>query len=410
MKKERTDFLLEINVEELPVSCVRPALDKLKNAFMERLKTERIGHGDIAVFGTAAVLICYIKDMSLKQEEISQEISGPPRKIAFDENNNPTPQAIGFAKNQGVDVKDLKIKQTPKGEYVFAAKKIKARPVKEVLQDILPDVIKSISFQKAMKWDDSGARFARPIESILVLLGKENIKIKIWNVPVKLIKGPSIGAYLKRLEKSYILNHDSRKLEIEKKGLEDEKAKLETLNKTDELTDLETLGYFKERMNKAFVSLFSIEKHRPNEPDVISIVMGDIDGFKQINDTRGHQFGNEVLKAVGKLLKASVRDSDSAARYGGEEFALGFVGLDETEALRIVEKLRSTIESTPITAANGEAVSITMSFGITSTKNARTLEGALTQADTALYEAKGKNGTKENIPPKNKTVLFSDLA
>ena len=206
------------------------------------------------------------------------------------------------------------------------------------------------------------------------------------------------------------LETEKGKLEIEKKRLEDEKAKLETLNKTDELTDLETLGYFKERMNKAFVSLFSIEKHRPNEPDVISIVMGDIDGFKQINDTRGHQFGNEVLKAVGKLLKASVRDSDSAARYGGEEFALGFVGLDETEALRIVEKLRSTIESTPITAANGEAVSITMSFGITSTKNARTLEGALTQADTALYEAKGKNGTKENIPPKNKTVLFSDLA
>ncbi|MCX5692841.1 MAG: glycine--tRNA ligase subunit beta [Candidatus Omnitrophica bacterium] len=214
--RDISDFLLEINVEELPVSCVRPALDKLKNAFIERLKTERIAHGNIAVFGTAAVLICHIKDILLKQEEFSQEISGPPRKIAFDENNKPTPQGMGFAKNQGVDVKDLKIKQTPKGEYVFIVKKIKSRPTKEVLRDITPGIVKSISFPKTMRWDDSGARFARPIESILVLLDKENIKIKIWNVEAKLIKGASISAYLKKLEKSCILDQDKRKLEIEK--------------------------------------------------------------------------------------------------------------------------------------------------------------------------------------------------
>ncbi len=102
--KNTKDFLLEINVEELPAGYVRPALDKLKNAFVERLSRERIGHGDISVFGTAGALICYIKDMSLKQEELSQEISGPPKKIAFDENDNPSPQGIGFAKNQVVDI------------------------------------------------------------------------------------------------------------------------------------------------------------------------------------------------------------------------------------------------------------------------------------------------------------------
>ena len=210
------DFLLEINVEELPPSYVRPALDKLKSAFIEKLKENRIAHGDVAVFGTASVLICYIKDMSLRQEELSLEISGPPKKVAFDENNKPTPQGMGFAKNQGVDVKDLKIKQTPKGEYVFIVKKIKSRPTKEVLRAIVPDSIKSISFPKTMKWDDSGARFARPIESILVLLDKENIKIKIWNVEAKLVKGTSISAYLKKLERLYILDQDSRKIEIEK--------------------------------------------------------------------------------------------------------------------------------------------------------------------------------------------------
>jgi len=214
MEDRHKDFLLEINVEELPTSYVRPALDKLKNAFVERLSRERIGHGDISVFGTAGALICYIKDMSLKQEELSQEISGPPKKIAFDENSNPTPQGIGFAKNQGVDIKDLKIKQMPKGEYVFIVKKIKSKPAKEVLQDLIPEIVKSIGFPKTMKWDDSGMRFARPIESIAVLLDKENIKIKLGNVPTKFIKGTSAGAYLKKLEKSYILNQDKRKSEI----------------------------------------------------------------------------------------------------------------------------------------------------------------------------------------------------
>ena len=211
-----SDFLLEINVEELPAGYVRPALDRLKNAFIEKLKAERIGHGDIAVFGTAGVLICFIKGVQLKQEELSQEISGPPKKIAFDENNNPTPQAIGFAKNQGVEVKDLKIKSTSKGEYVFIVKKATPRLAKEVLREIIPEVIKSMNFPKTMKWDDSGVRFARPIESIMVLLDKENIKVKIGNAPIKTVKGLSAGPYLKKLEKTYLLDQDKRISEIEK--------------------------------------------------------------------------------------------------------------------------------------------------------------------------------------------------
>ncbi|MDO8603347.1 MAG: glycine--tRNA ligase subunit beta [Candidatus Omnitrophota bacterium] len=211
-----SDFLLEINVEELPTGYVRPALDKLKNAFIEKLKLGRIAHGDVSVFGTAVALVCYVKDMQLKQEELSQEISGPPKRIAFDEDGKLTPQGIGFAKNQGVDVKDLKIKSTPKGEYVFIIKKIKAGETKEVLRVLVPEIIKAISFPKTMKWDDSGVRFARPIESILVLLDKENIKVKVGNAPAKVVKGVPAGLYLKKLEKLYTLDQDKRKSEIEK--------------------------------------------------------------------------------------------------------------------------------------------------------------------------------------------------
>jgi len=209
------DFLLEINAEELPTSYVRPALDKLKAAFIEKLASERISHGDINAYGTASALVCYIKDVQPKQEDLCQEISGPPKRIAFDETGNLTPQGIGFAKNQDADVKDLKIKSTPKGEYVFIVKKIKTRPAKEVLQALIPEIIKSISFPKTMKWDDSGVRFARPIESILALLDKESIKIKMGNIPGGTAKGLSASAYFKKLQKSCILDQDKRKLEIE---------------------------------------------------------------------------------------------------------------------------------------------------------------------------------------------------
>ena len=312
-----SDFLLEINVEELPAGYVRPALDKLKNAFIERLKAERIAHGDIAVFGTAAVLICRIKDMSLKQEELSHEISGPPKRIAFDENNKPTPQGIGFAKNQGVDVKDLKIKQTPKGEYVFIVRKIKSRPAKEVLRDIAPDIIKSISFPKTMKWDDSGARFGRPIESILVLLGKENINIKIGNAPARLVKAASVEVYLKKLEKSYILDQDKRKLEIEKMisaaqkklGL-DEYIDKNLLEETNFLVKSPVLmvGDFDKRFLTVpkDVLVASMSKHQRIFP--LSKNGRLVNKFIAIIDGKGRDIG-KMKKVYANILEARLKDS-----------------------------------------------------------------------------------------------------
>ncbi len=311
------DFLLEINVEELPTSYVRPALDRLKSAFIEKLKAERISHGNVAVFGTASVLICYIKDMSLRQEELSREISGPPRKIAFDENNKPTPQGMGFAKNQGVDVKDLKIKQTPKGEYVFIVKKIKSRPTKEVLRDIAPGIVKSISFPKTMRWDDSGARFAKPIESILVLLDKENIKIKIWNVEAKLIKGASISAYLKKLEKAYILDQDKRKIEIEKMiklaqkklGL-DERVDKNLLEETNFMVKSPVLvvGDFDKRFLAVPKDVLAASMSKYQRIFTLSKNNKLINKFIAIIDGKGRAIG-KMKKVYANILEARLKDS-----------------------------------------------------------------------------------------------------
>ena len=317
MSKYNSDFLLEINVEELPTSYVRPALDKLKGAFIERLALERISYGDINVYGTASTLVCYIKDMQLKQEGLCREISGPPKRIAFDENNNLTPQGIGFAKNQGADAKDLKIKSTPKGEYVFIVKKIKARPVKEVLQGLVPEVIKSISFPKTMKWDDSGTRFARPIESILALLDKENINIRMGNIPSGIAKGLSAGAYLKKLQKSCILDQDNRISEIEnmiklaqkKLGL-DEYIDKNLLEETNFLVRSPVLmiGDFDKKFLEVPRDVLAASMSKHQRIFTLSRYGKLVNKFIAVLDGKGRDI-TKMKKVYGNILEARLKDS-----------------------------------------------------------------------------------------------------
>ncbi|MFA5389115.1 MAG: glycine--tRNA ligase subunit beta [Candidatus Omnitrophota bacterium] len=317
IKKEKSDFLLEINVEELPAGYVRPALDRLKAAFIERLKAERIAHGDIIVYGTAVSLICYIKEMLLRQEELSQEISGPPKRIAFDENNNLTPQGMGFAKNQGVRAEELKMKQTPKGEYLFVVKKTASRPSREVLRSAIPDIIKSIAFPKTMKWDDSGMRFARPIQSVAALLGRENIKFEMGNVSMKIVKGADPAAYLGKIEKTYILDQDKRKKEIEKmilaaqkKAGMDEGVDKNLLEETNFMVKSPVLmmGEFDKKFLDVPKDVLAASMSKHQRLFTLSRDGGLVNRFIAIIDGKGRDL-KKMRKIYADILEARLKDS-----------------------------------------------------------------------------------------------------
>ena len=132
---------------------------------------------------------------------------------------------------------------------------------------------------------------------------------------------------------------------------------------------------------------------RYNDP--LALVIGDIDLFKKINDTYGHPFGDAVLKNVAKLLENSIRTGvDTAARYGGEEFALILVKTGENQAKETVERIRESIEKTPLSSPSGGDVRVTMSFGIAVLgERAREPDDLIKKADKALYQAKksGRN-------------------
>jgi len=122
----------------------------------------------------------------------------------------------------------------------------------------------------------------------------------------------------------------------------------------------------------------------------LSLVMLDIDHFKQVNDKHGHQAGDDVLTRVGGILRESLRDYDTAYRYGGEELALIVEDGTEADALTLVERVRKHVKREPFRGANGTTFYITLSAGVAQFDRATMSapKDLVTKADAALYQAK----------------------
>ena len=184
--QETADLLFEIGTEEIPASYVPPALEQLRKIATDSLTTHRISFGEIETLGTPRRITLGIKGIKTLQESQETEVVGPPKRVAYDENGEPTKAAIGFAKTQGVELTALRIVETERGEYVAASKLEIGEPVQEVLQTLLPEWIEALRFPKTMRWEtgQSGTyppekrgrgvtRFARPIRWLVALLADE---------------------------------------------------------------------------------------------------------------------------------------------------------------------------------------------------------------------------------------------
>jgi two-component system cell cycle response regulator len=157
---------------------------------------------------------------------------------------------------------------------------------------------------------------------------------------------------------------------------------------TDQLTGLHNRRYMARHLDTLLASA------QKNERPLTFVIM-DIDFFKQVNDTYGHDIGDEVLKEFASRIAANVRGIDLACRYGGEEFVVAMPDTDMAFACNISERLRQSIETTPvkISRAPGQ-LNITISIGIAQCEGVEdTAEKLLHRADQALYRAKrtGRN-------------------
>jgi diguanylate cyclase (GGDEF)-like protein/PAS domain S-box-containing protein len=184
------------------------------------------------------------------------------------------------------------------------------------------------------------------------------------------------------------LEDAQRKLRQQQDMLQDVNSKLSELVSIDGLTQLRNRRAFEERLEDE-----TRRWRRHGGP--VSLVLLDIDHFKSYNDTFGHPKGDEVLRAVGRLLRRSLRATDFAARYGGEEFAIILPNTDRAGSLVVAEQLRRTIEG-----ATWEDRPITASVGVaTMGEEISTSEELVDFADRALYRSKqaGRNRVTSGV-------------
>ncbi len=167
--------------------------------------------------------------------------------------------------------------------------------------------------------------------------------------------------------------------------LKSENRRLRTLASTDPMTGLHNYRFF--------VSFLAQEIERAKRTKTpVSLIILDIDFFKNINDTYGHPVGDNVLRHVAQTVKNCVRTTDIVCRYGGEEFAVILPGTDIVSAIAVAERIRRTVESSAISVGKDQ-IKVTISLGVTSfdgTSN-ESVNSLVSKADQCLLEAK-KNG------------------
>lgn len=177
------EFILEINTEEMPRSHVEAGLKQLEEGLISALKAHDVVDqknrlGKIETYGTCRRLIVH-GNLAPRQRDIEKEFIGPPKSVAYSPDGVPLPAALGFAKSQNVDVSQLVVISSQKGEYVGLKKVIKGKPTSAILTDILPGIIQNLSFPKMMRWGGHTFRFSRPIHNILCVFDGKLIDFEV---------------------------------------------------------------------------------------------------------------------------------------------------------------------------------------------------------------------------------------
>lgn len=174
--------------------------------------------------------------------------------------------------------------------------------------------------------------------------------------------------------------HETYQIASEREAIARE---LERIATEDQLTAVLTRRAFLSRADALIDA--SAAQGRP-----VSVLMLDIDHFKSINDTYGHSGGDKVLAAAARRLKSALKKQDLVGRLGGEEFAVLLPECPATRAKAVAERIRRAVEATPISTDDRQAVTVTVSVGVTTAVSAsEELDRLLVIADKALYQAKG---------------------
>ncbi|WP_019909260.1 glycine--tRNA ligase subunit beta [Paenibacillus sp. HW567] len=176
------DLLFEIGLEEIPARFIRAAMEQLKDRTEKWLESSRITHSGVNAYATPRRLTVLVKEAAERQEDISEEVKGPSRKIALDASGEWSKAALGFARSQGVSPEQFTFKELAGVEYIYATKNSDGVETSTLLSEGLHGIVSSMTFPKNMRWGAYDFKFVRPIRWLVALFGQEIIELEITGV------------------------------------------------------------------------------------------------------------------------------------------------------------------------------------------------------------------------------------
>lgn len=226
------NYLLEIGVEELPARLVGDALAQLKSNTQGLLKEERISYDNMKLYSTPRRLTLIIEGLGEKQENINDKVKGPAKRIAFDQDDNPTKALMGFMRGQGIDIASIYVEAYNGEEYVYADIVKEGKTIENILSENMANIIKSINFPKSMRWGGKSIKFARPIRWLISLLSDKIVAFDLEGIKASNItKGHrflgssrieinNVDEYMEKLRENYVIVDQEERKEIIKYGSE----------------------------------------------------------------------------------------------------------------------------------------------------------------------------------------------
>jgi glycyl-tRNA synthetase beta chain len=175
-------LLFEIGTEEIPSGFIVPALNFMRSFVTERLAAQKIAHGEVKVYATPRRLAIMVSGIEETLPDVVETKTGPPKSIAFDKDGNPTKAGLGFAQTCGVDISEVGVTKTAKGEYLSVTRTIPGKKATEALPGLLEEMIPKIPFGKTMRWSNPDVRFARPVHWVLALFGPQVLPVRFGNI------------------------------------------------------------------------------------------------------------------------------------------------------------------------------------------------------------------------------------
>ena len=180
--KQQNNYFFELGCEEIPARFVTNLSQQLKTSFEGCLEKSRIKYSSINVFSTYRRLAILVEDISDSQEDATQLIKGPPENMVYDSTGNFSKASLGFCKKNNIDPATCEIHEVNGKKHLCVKNFLKGKSTKNILEELVPDIVKSIHLNIAMRWSDRKDVFIRPIQWIVSLYNNEIIKLDLFGV------------------------------------------------------------------------------------------------------------------------------------------------------------------------------------------------------------------------------------